>query len=162
MSSNLGQADFVFFQLWVFYIINDLQSLISWYICTKFGFGSKLKKEKKSGVDLDLNQGPWACETCLRPLSHEDPRNNIAQIWVVWLNKKIEEMPFFSTRCHYFPQIILNLFNFRLVQWIFDLRKFLGTSKNFLKLKIFLKSNTPWSLKYANWKYYIYFYDPIY
>ena len=41
------------------------------------------------------------------------------------------------------------------IQWIFDLRKFLGTAKNFLK------SNTPSSLKYANWKYYIYFYDPI-
>ena len=48
------------------------------------------------------------------------------------------------------------------VQWIFDLRKFLGTAKNFFKSKIFLKSNTPSSLKYANWKYYIYFYDPIY
>ena len=48
------------------------------------------------------------------------------------------------------------------IQWIFDLRKFLGTAKNFLKSKIFLKSNTPSSLKYANWKYYIYFYDPIY
>ena len=48
------------------------------------------------------------------------------------------------------------------VQWIFDLRKFLRTAKNFLKSKIFLKSNTPSSLKYANWKYYIYFYDPIY
>ena len=49
-----------------------------------------------------------------------------------------------------------------IIQWIFDLRKFLGTAKNFLKSKIFLKSNTPSSLKYANWKYYIYFYDPIY
>ena len=48
-----------------------------------------------------------------------------------------------------------------IVQWIFDLRKFLGTAKNFLKSKIFLKSNTPSSLKYANRKYYIYFYDPI-
>ena len=47
------------------------------------------------------------------------------------------------------------------VQWIFDLRKFLGTTKNFLKSKIFLKSNTPSSLRYANWKSYIYFYDPI-
>ena len=27
------------------------------------------------------------------------------------------------------------------IQWIFDLRKFLGTAKNFLKSKIFLKSN---------------------
>ena len=45
---------------------------------------------------------------------------------------------------------------------IFDLRKFLGTAKNFLKSKIFLKSNTPSSLKYANWKYYFYFYDPRY
>ena len=52
------------------------------------------------------------------------------------------------------------LFSYNLVlQWIFDLRKFLGTAKNFLKSKIFLKSNTPSSLKYVIWKY---FYDPIY
>ena len=56
----------------------------------------------------------------------------------------------------------MRLYNYIVVQWIFDLRKFLGTAKNFLKSKIFLKSNTPSSLKYANWKYYSYFYDPIY
>ena len=49
-----------------------------------------------------------------------------------------------------------------IIQWIFDLRKFLGTAKNFLTSKIFLKSNAPSSLKYANWNNYIYFYDPIY
>ena len=54
------------------------------------------------------------------------------------------------------------LVRFHLVQWIFDLRKFLRTAKNFLKSKIFLKSNTQSSLRYANWKYYIYFYGPIY
>ena len=42
------------------------------------------------------------------------------------------------------------------VQWIFDLRNFLGTGKNFLKSKIFLKSNAPSSLKHASWNNYIY------
>ena len=43
----------------------------------------------------------------------------------------------------------------------FRFKEVFGNSKNFLKSKIFLKSNTPSSLKYANRKYYIYFYDPI-
>ena len=38
------------------------------------------------------------------------------------------------------------------IEWIFDLRMFLGTAKNFFKSKIIRKSNTPSFLKYVNWK----------
>jgi hypothetical protein len=72
------------------------------------------KKKKKTGADLDLNPGPWACESCLHPLSHEAPRSSW-QICVRSLYKKIVEIPFFSTRCHYFSQIILFLIKTRLV-----------------------------------------------
>ena len=37
--------------------------------------------------------------------------------------------------------LIFKIKKIQLLQWIFDLRKFLGTAKNFLKSKIFLKSN---------------------
>ena len=79
-----------------------------------------------------------------------------------WLWNSWNHMKNLKFKCHLFQnrECKIKLSKY-LIQWIFDLRKFLGTAKNFLKSKIFLKSNTPSSLKYANQNYYIYFYDPI-
>ena len=82
----------------------------------------------------------------------------------IWQNLEISISTFylFAQSSEEWIQYHTGLVKHNVIQWIFDLRKFLGTAKNFLKSKIFLKSNTPSSLKYANWKYYSYFYDPIY
>ena len=59
-------------------------------------------------------------------------RNSIKYISVVktahWKNQNAISDMIYTSPCD-------------IVQWIFDLRKFLGTAKNFLKSKIFLKSN---------------------
>ena len=71
-----------------------------------------------------------------KKLTNKTPEFSIKKTALVkWFKKQTKYWFYFGKKTKKIT-IIFQL------QWIFDLRKFLGTAKNFPKSKIFLKSNT--------------------